>query len=61
MAVVSMINEMEECLAAEGVCVDQIKGLMRLLQISCISHMPREANIAAHSIANFVTRIKGRF
>lgn len=37
--------------------MDQIRGLMRLLQIPCISHVPREANVAAHSIANFVALI----
>ena len=56
-----MINDVDDCVAVEGVVVDQIKGMMRLLHVSPIKYVPREANRAAHSIADFVARRGGRF
>lgn len=44
----------------EGVIVEQIRNLMRLLQILSILYVSREANMTAHSIPNFV-RIDGHF
>lgn len=61
MDAVRVINSGEEFLAAEGVVVNQIKGLMQLLQIPKIMHAPRGANMAAHEIAQFVARSGGRF
>ncbi|KAK9931954.1 hypothetical protein M0R45_019208 [Rubus argutus] len=55
--VVRMINEVNVCMAAEGVIVDQIKCLMSLMQISEIMYAPRDANMAAHAIAQFVARL----
>lgn len=45
----------------EGVIVEQIRNLMRLLQILSILYVSRVANMTAHSIANFVVRIDGHF
>ncbi|KAK9911294.1 hypothetical protein M0R45_035213 [Rubus argutus] len=58
---VSMINGEEVCMAAEGVIVDQIRGLMGLLQIPAILYARRDANKAAHVLAQYVARIGGRF
>ncbi|KAK9931968.1 hypothetical protein M0R45_019222 [Rubus argutus] len=41
--VVRMINEVNVCMGAEGAIVDQIKGLMSLMQISEIMYAPRDA------------------
>lgn len=60
MEAVYMINSAEICLAAEGVVVDQIRSLLRFLHISGINYIPREANVAAHSVASFVARDNGR-
>lgn len=59
MEAVHMINSTDICLAAKGVVVDQIHSLLRLLHISCIDYIPREANMVAHSVTSFVARTNG--
>lgn len=56
-----MINGEEICMAAEGVIVDKIRGLKRLLQIPAILYAPRDANMVADAIAQFVARNDGCF
>lgn len=58
---VRLINAEDDCCASEGVVVDQIRSLMRLIHIPSISFATRESNMAAHSIASFVARGDGRF
>lgn len=50
----------EECLAADGVVVEEIKRLMDILHIPGVVFAPREANMAAHHVARFVARSFGR-
>lgn len=52
--VVKRENGSADCSNAAGVVVDEIRMLMRDLNVLQIVHVPREANMAAHVVACFV-------
>ncbi|KAL6289504.1 hypothetical protein ACE6H2_007014 [Prunus campanulata] len=53
---INMINDDEECLAAEGALVDGVRRLLATHEFSTVRHIPRSANGAAHRIARFSLR-----
>lgn len=58
---VRLVNMDEQCFNVEGVVVEEVRKLMRLLQISSIHHVPQDGNKAAHSVAVNVAREQGHF
>ncbi|XP_062008598.1 uncharacterized protein LOC133725379 [Rosa rugosa] len=57
--VVSLVNMEEDCSAADGVIVSEIKSLLRQLNVSEVFYRSRECSKVAHSIAKFIVRNSG--
>ncbi|KAL6225195.1 hypothetical protein ACLB2K_004046 [Fragaria x ananassa] len=58
---VNLMNETWECFAEDGVSVEKIRMLLSEVSRDVIVYTTRSTNVVAHSIAQFVARVEGRF
>ncbi|XP_062000509.1 uncharacterized protein LOC133717787 isoform X2 [Rosa rugosa] len=58
---VKVLNQRNQCFAAEGIIVEEIQSLMSDLNVYEIQHVRKTGNQGAHAVAKFVAQEQGCF